>query len=61
MLEKIATDVLHAGKITHSCPIDWRTKEPVIIRASEQWFMNTVQLKERAIEEVPFKDKLCIM
>uniref|UniRef100_A0A0A1XDI3 isoleucine--tRNA ligase n=1 Tax=Zeugodacus cucurbitae TaxID=28588 RepID=A0A0A1XDI3_ZEUCU len=52
VLDNISTDVLHASKITHSCPIDWRTKEPVIIRASEQWFMNTEQLKERAIEEI---------
>uniref|UniRef100_A0A034VJ05 Isoleucine--tRNA ligase, mitochondrial n=1 Tax=Bactrocera dorsalis TaxID=27457 RepID=A0A034VJ05_BACDO len=52
VLENIASDVLHAGKITHSCPIDWRTKEPVIIRASEQWFMNTEKLKEQALEEI---------
>ncbi|XP_053952529.1 isoleucine--tRNA ligase, mitochondrial isoform X1 [Anastrepha ludens] len=52
VLQSIATDLIHVGKLTHSYPIDWRTKKPVIIRASEQWFMNTEQLKDRAIEEI---------
>ncbi|XP_017476713.1 PREDICTED: isoleucine--tRNA ligase, mitochondrial isoform X1 [Rhagoletis zephyria] len=52
VLENIATEVIYAGKLTHSYPIDWRTKKPVIIRASEQWFMNTEKLKDRAIEEI---------
>ncbi|XP_042224774.1 isoleucine--tRNA ligase, mitochondrial-like isoform X2 [Homarus americanus] len=33
----------------HSYPYDWRTKKPVIIRASKQWFMNTEQLKKKAL------------
>uniref|UniRef100_W8BNK4 isoleucine--tRNA ligase n=1 Tax=Ceratitis capitata TaxID=7213 RepID=W8BNK4_CERCA len=52
VLENIARDVVHASKLSHSYPIDWRTKQPVIIRASEQWFLNTEQLKDRAIEEI---------
>lgn len=34
----------------HSYPYDWRTKKPVIIRASKQWFVNTANLKTRAQE-----------
>jgi len=34
----------------HSYPIDWRTKQPVIIRASEQWFINTEKLKSSATD-----------
>lgn len=33
----------------HSYPYDWRTKKPVILRASEQWFINTGKVKERCV------------
>ncbi|KAK7904495.1 hypothetical protein WMY93_017102 [Mugilogobius chulae] len=32
----------------HSYPYDWRTKQPVVIRPSRQWFINTASLKEKA-------------
>ncbi|KAG7225213.1 hypothetical protein INR49_014772 [Caranx melampygus] len=32
----------------HSYPYDWRTKQPVIIRPSKQWFINTESLKDKA-------------
>lgn len=32
----------------HSYPYDWRTKKPVVIRASKQWFINTANLKDTA-------------
>jgi isoleucyl-tRNA synthetase len=41
----------------HKYPIDWRTKEPVIVRATEQWFANVDRIKEgamKAIEGVKF-------
>ncbi|KAM9466594.1 isoleucine--tRNA ligase, mitochondrial isoform 2-T2 [Clarias gariepinus] len=34
----------------HSYPYDWRTKKPVVIRASKQWFINTANLKDVAKE-----------
>ncbi|XP_067335209.1 isoleucine--tRNA ligase, mitochondrial-like isoform X2 [Channa argus] len=34
----------------HSYPYDWRTKQPVVIRPSKQWFINTASLKDRAKE-----------
>ena len=34
--------------INHSYPYDWRTKKPVIIRASWQWFIDTRKLEELA-------------
>nr|CAI5832646.1 unnamed protein product [Callosobruchus analis] len=43
-------NLLHLGEIIHSYPYDWRTKEPVIIKASQQWFIDTDALKNRAIE-----------
>ncbi|TDG50256.1 hypothetical protein AWZ03_003161 [Drosophila navojoa] len=48
VLQHIADDVVHASQFEHSYPIDWRTKQPVIIRASEQWFINTDKLKAPA-------------
>ncbi|KPP78100.1 isoleucine--tRNA ligase, mitochondrial-like [Scleropages formosus] len=34
----------------HSYPYDWRSKQPVIIRASKQWFINVDSLKDKAKE-----------
>ncbi|XP_055914173.1 isoleucine--tRNA ligase, mitochondrial [Eupeodes corollae] len=52
VLEHISQDVIFSGTISHSYPIDWRTKQPVIIRASEQWFINTEQIRDKAVEEI---------
>ncbi|XP_072313687.1 isoleucine--tRNA ligase, mitochondrial isoform X2 [Eucyclogobius newberryi] len=35
-------------KCAHSYPYDWRTKQPVVIRPSKQWFINTASLKDKA-------------
>ncbi|KAI4883027.1 hypothetical protein NFI96_012494 [Prochilodus magdalenae] len=37
-------------KCVHSYPYDWRSKKPVVIRASKQWFINTANLKDKAKE-----------
>lgn len=47
------------GKQTyrHKYPIDWRTKQPVVVRATAQWFANVDGIKEgamNAIERVEF-------
>ncbi|XP_015111300.1 isoleucine--tRNA ligase, mitochondrial [Diachasma alloeum] len=52
VLTRLADDVLHTEEIVHSYPYDWRTKKPVITRASHQWFINTEALKEKALESV---------
>lgn len=49
VLQHVAANVLHADTITHSYPYDWRTKKPVIIRASHQWFIDIKSIKEEAI------------
>ena len=33
------------SKFQHSYPYDWRTKKPVILRGSKQWFMDTGSLQ----------------
>ncbi len=37
---------------THSYPHDWRTKKPLIFRATDQWFCSIEPIREKLIEEV---------
>ena len=43
-----------SGKLTHSYPHCWRCHQPVIFRATEQWFINLdhANLRQRALEEI---------
>lgn len=45
-------DTIQLGKITHSCPIDWRTKEPVIINSTQQWFIDILAIRDTALEKI---------
>ncbi len=36
----------------HQYPIDWRTKKPVIYRATEQWFVSIKKIRKNLIDEV---------
>ncbi|XP_055000287.1 isoleucine--tRNA ligase, mitochondrial [Sorex araneus] len=45
-----AKNLLKEEKLVHSYPYDWRTKKPVIIRASKQWFVNIADIKSTAKE-----------
>lgn len=47
--ENIKKHIVHLDSITHSYPLDWRTKTPVILRASDQWFIDTEKLKTQAL------------
>lgn len=49
VINMLKENILHVDEITHSYPYDWRTKKPVIIRASQQWFINTEALKNEAL------------
>lgn len=51
-LEHVEKDTIYLGEITHSCPIDWRTKKPVIINATHQWFINIEEIRDSAIREI---------
>ncbi len=44
--------ILHEAKIEHSYPHDWRSKTPVIFRATEQWFVKAEgsDLREKALK-----------
>ncbi|XP_070567796.1 isoleucine--tRNA ligase, mitochondrial-like isoform X2 [Ptychodera flava] len=59
-LLRAAGNLAYVGDYEHSYPYDWRTKKPIIIRASTQWFVNTAALKEKALEciaELPMLPK----
>ena len=50
--------LLHLEFITHSYPHDWRTKKPVIFRATPQWFASIDKVRQDildAIDETQFK------
>ena len=44
--------VLATHDHTHKYPYDWRTKLPVIVRATEQWFANVGSIKDSALESL---------
>ncbi|XP_061402862.1 isoleucine--tRNA ligase, mitochondrial [Musca vetustissima] len=52
VLNHLKDEIVYEDKLTHSYPLDWRTKEPIILRASEQWFINTSLLKDKAVREI---------
>lgn len=44
--------LLRADKFNHSYPHDWRTKKPVIFRATSQWFASIDKLKDELLEAI---------
>ncbi|KAI1459943.1 isoleucyl-tRNA synthetase [Annulohypoxylon moriforme] len=51
-LLRVHADVLWTGKYKHKYPYDWRTKKPVVIRATEQWFADVGSIKQEALESI---------
>ena len=49
VLKLLQNDVIFKESFTHSYPYDWRTKLPVILRASLQWFIDTDKIKTKSI------------
>ncbi|KAM4861959.1 LOW QUALITY PROTEIN: isoleucine--tRNA ligase, mitochondrial [Thomomys bottae] len=45
-----AKNLVKEENLIHSYPYDWRTKKPVVIRASKQWFINIAEVKTTAKE-----------
>ncbi len=54
IIEKLteSNTLVFANKFKHSVPIDWRTKEPVIYRATKQWFVSIDKIKDGLVEEI---------
>ena len=52
VLKILKEQIINQEKYVHSYPYDWRTKKPVIVRTSMQWFLDTDQLKAKAIVRI---------
>lgn len=54
ILEKLTDSghLLAQSKIKHSYPHDWRTKQPVIYRATPQWFASIDKFRKELLESV---------
>jgi isoleucyl-tRNA synthetase len=50
VLSILDTLVLATHKYKHKYPYDWRTKLPVIVRATEQWFADVGSVKDEALK-----------
>ncbi len=50
VLKLLGNQVLNVHKYKHKYPYDWRTKLPVIVRATEQWFADVGHVKNDAME-----------
>jgi isoleucyl-tRNA synthetase len=44
--------LIHRHNYKHKYPYDWRSKTPVIVRATEQWFTNVGGLKGDAVKAI---------
>ena len=44
--------MLATQKIVHQYPHCWRCKNPILFRATEQWFCSVDAIKEKAVEEI---------
>ena len=45
-------DILGLKEITHSYPHDWRTKLPIIFRATPQWFCSISAFRDQILDEI---------
>ena len=54
IIEKLKKNnsLLYMEKFTHSYPHCWRCKNPVIFRATTQWFVNVDKFREEALEAI---------
>ncbi|MGL4647208.1 MAG: isoleucine--tRNA ligase [Mycoplasmoidaceae bacterium] len=54
IIEKLreSGNLIQYEKITHSAAHDWRTKKPVIYRATKQWFVNLSKIKDEIISSL---------
>ena len=44
--------LIASNKYKHNYPYDWRSKQPVIIRATEQWFADVGQIRETTLKSL---------
>ena len=50
--------LLKQEPLKHSYPFDWRTKKPIVFRATDQWFVSIDKMRDeilKAVDEVSYK------
>ena len=54
IIEDLRADgfLLYSGRIVHKYPVCWRCKTPLILRATEQWYVKLSDLRDELIREV---------
>ncbi|KAM3721218.1 Isoleucine--tRNA ligase [Dirofilaria immitis] len=52
VLKMFGKNVIYAHQYKHQYPYDWRTKQPVIMRSSKQWFINVSQIGVEAARKI---------
>lgn len=52
VLDILGDDVLDVHEYRHKYPYDWRTKQPIIIRATAQWFADVDTIKDDALAAI---------
>lgn len=52
VLEALGDHLLADHEVVHRYGHCWRCKTPIIFRATEQWFLKIVQVKEQMLEEI---------
>lgn len=50
-LQKVKA-LLYASKLVHSYPHSWRSKAPLIFRATSQWFINIDDLRSKVMDQI---------
>ncbi|MCG4631553.1 class I tRNA ligase family protein, partial [Bifidobacterium pseudocatenulatum] len=49
--------LLKQEPLEHSYPFDWRTKKPIVFRATDQWFVSIDKMRDEilnAVDEVKY-------
>ena len=52
IIENNSSSIVYLEKYEHSVPIDWRTKNFVVYRATKQWFISINSIKEELLSEI---------
>lgn len=42
--------LLACNEFVHRYPFDWRTRKPIMLRATQQWFAQLQEIKQLALE-----------
>ncbi|KAG2198396.1 hypothetical protein INT47_009801, partial [Mucor saturninus] len=49
VIDMLGSHIILQQAYTHKYPYDWRTKKPVMLRATAQWFANVEHLQQKAV------------